>query len=423
MYKMAESNSSNESPRFFFQIPENIGERINLNGNIPYNVGQTVSGLMPRIVSMGPNQHRTPASRSGHTTTSGLQNVTPISEPSFVVNIGSDNPFINTLPQDASGQHGHLHRLHIHDENQNEDEDGQNNNDQSDRRLDIKMLLMNSGIFILILFVRLMSDHVLGFLVFIGLAGTFFYANMTLQRAVHEASLRDSNTGRNILSFLWVTLFLSANICCVFYVFRDQKLWNLLIFSLPAVWSADIWLFMWVVIVTDFIVKFLTMIIKSLLSMLPVSHKKRGKLHMFTEHLMQFYRLLLPTVPWFHFLFDGQSWLFGGVLTILYSLFKINQVFGKFKEVKNAFLRLKLDVSYGVRPSSTDMKTSDEAMCPICQDNYKDPVMLNCKHIFCESCVSVWFDREKTCPMCRAQIHTESPLWKDGSTSIYIQWY
>ncbi|KAJ8312130.1 hypothetical protein KUTeg_009503 [Tegillarca granosa] len=412
---MAESNSSNESPRFFFQIPENIGERINLNGNIPYNVGQTVSGLMPRIVSMGPNQHRTPASRSGHTTTSGLQNVTPISEPSFVVNIGSDNPFINTLPQDASGQHGHLHRLHIHDENQNEDEDGQNNNDQSDRRLDIKMLLMNSGIFILILFVRLMSDHVLGnfvlapildysrqntgrkissipttwFLVFIGLAGTFFYANMTLQRAVHEASLRDSNTGRNILSFLWVTLFLSANICCVFYVFRDQKLWNLLIFSLPAVWSADIWLFMWVVIVTDFIVKFLTMIIKSLLSMLPVSHKKR------------FYRLLLPTVPWFHFLFDGQSWLFGGVLTILYSLFK----------------------SYGVRPSSTDMKTSDEAMCPICQDNYKDPVMLNCKHIFCESCVSVWFDREKTCPMCRAQIHTESPLWKDGSTSIYIQWY
>ena len=45
------------------------------------------------------------------------------------------------------------------------------------------------------------------------------------------------------------------------------------------------------------------------------------------------------------------------------------------------------------------------------------------QHIFCESCVSVWFDREKTCPMCRTQIHAENPQWKDGSTSVHIQWY
>lgn len=162
---MAESNSSNENARSFFQIPENIGERINLNGNIPYNVGQTMSGLMPRIVSSssaGPYQHRTPATRSGHTTTPGLQNVTPVSEPSVVLNIGSDNPFMNRLSQDVPGQHGHFHHVHMPDENQNEDEDGQNDNDQLGRRLDFKMLLMNSGIFILILFIRLMSDHVLG---------------------------------------------------------------------------------------------------------------------------------------------------------------------------------------------------------------------------------------------------------------------
>jgi hypothetical protein len=30
--------------------------------------------------------------------------------------------------------------------------------------------------------------------------------------------------------------------------------------------------------------------------------------------------------------------------------------------------------------------------------------MLQCKHIFCEDCVSTWFDRDTTCPMCRAKV-------------------
>lgn len=44
------------------------------------------------------------------------------------------------------------------------------------------------------------------------------------------------------------------------------------------------------------------------------------------------------------------------------------------------------------------------------------------QHIFCENCVSLWFDREKTCPMCRAQI-TDDPEWRDGSTNPSLQWY
>ena len=38
------------------------------------------------------------------------------------------------------------------------------------------------------------------------------------------------------------------------------------------------------------------------------------------------------------------------------------------------------------------------------QDVYQEPTMLHCKHIFCEECVATWFDRDTTCPMCRAQV-------------------
>ena len=58
---------------------------------------------------------------------------------------------------------------------------------------------------------------------------------------------------------------------------------------------------------------------------------------------------------------------------------------------------------YGKSPSHDEVKATG-GTCPICHDNLSEPTKLHCKHIFCEECVSTWFDREKTCPMCRAQV-------------------
>lgn len=43
------------------------------------------------------------------------------------------------------------------------------------------------------------------------------------------------------------------------------------------------------------------------------------------------------------------------------------------------------------------------------------------QHTFCEECISLWFNREKTCPLCRTVISDHVNKWKDGATSMHLQ--
>ncbi|KAI5670347.1 hypothetical protein M9H77_10711 [Catharanthus roseus] len=61
-------------------------------------------------------------------------------------------------------------------------------------------------------------------------------------------------------------------------------------------------------------------------------------------------------------------------------------------------------------------------LCAICQEKMHAPILLRCKHIFCEDCVSEWFERERTCPLCRALVRpADLRSFGDGSTSLFIQ--
>ena len=49
----------------------------------------------------------------------------------------------------------------------------------------------------------------------------------------------------------------------------------------------------------------------------------------------------------------------------------------------------------------------EDMSCPICLENMKDVdrcLKLDCGHIFCEKCIYKWFERKKTCPVCKVYL-------------------
>lgn len=49
--------------------------------------------------------------------------------------------------------------------------------------------------------------------------------------------------------------------------------------------------------------------------------------------------------------------------------------------------------------------------------------LLSPQHVFCEECLCLWLDRERTCPLCRSVAVDTLRCWKDGATSAHLQVY
>eukprot|EP00002_Diphylleia_rotans_P018089 TRINITY_DN3504_c0_g1_i7.p1 TRINITY_DN3504_c0_g1~~TRINITY_DN3504_c0_g1_i7.p1 ORF type:complete len:109 (-),score=26.88 TRINITY_DN3504_c0_g1_i7:195-521(-) len=71
---------------------------------------------------------------------------------------------------------------------------------------------------------------------------------------------------------------------------------------------------------------------------------------------------------------------------------------------------------------SLDQLDEEERACPICQDSeMTNPISLRCKHVFCEDCITQWFENNPTCPICRAVVRTNpTKAHMDGSTSVMM---
>ncbi|XP_072406192.1 zinc-binding protein A33-like isoform X2 [Chiloscyllium punctatum] len=51
---------------------------------------------------------------------------------------------------------------------------------------------------------------------------------------------------------------------------------------------------------------------------------------------------------------------------------------------------------------------TEEAICPICLDFFTDPVILECGHNFCRSCISQCWKKKMNCPQCRQKCAKKS---------------
>ncbi|XP_038619301.1 RING finger and transmembrane domain-containing protein 2 [Tachyglossus aculeatus] len=276
--------------------------------------------------------------------------------------------------------------------------------------------------FILILLAKACFQHKLGIAVCIGMASTFAYANSTLREQV---SLKEK---RSVLVTFWILAFLSGNTLYVLYTFSSQPLYNSLVILKANPESPDFFELLWILGIGDFILKYITIALKCLVVALPkilLAVKSKGKFYLLIEELSQLLRSLVPIQLWYKYILgDGPSgsYFLGGVLIVLYSLCKSFDICGRVGSVRKALKFLCTPQSYGVRATSQQCNEAGD-VCAICQAEFREPLILLCQHVFCEECLCLWFDRERTCPLCRSVAVETLRSWKDGTTSAHLQVY
>ncbi|XP_042263293.1 nuclear factor 7, ovary-like [Thunnus maccoyii] len=56
-------------------------------------------------------------------------------------------------------------------------------------------------------------------------------------------------------------------------------------------------------------------------------------------------------------------------------------------------------------------RSEEDLCCPVCQDVFRDPVLLSCSHSFCKDCLKSWWRQKLTreCPVCKRRSSREQP--------------
>ncbi|XP_073735648.1 E3 ubiquitin-protein ligase RNFT1 isoform X4 [Callorhinus ursinus] len=134
--------------------------------------------------------------------------------------------------------------------------------------------------YILILGVKLVMQHITGISLGIGLLTTFMYANKSI---VNQVFLRERCSK---IQCAWLLVFLAGSSVLLYYTFHSQSLYYSLIFLNPTLDNSSFWEVLWIVGITDFILKFLFMGLKCLILLMPsfiMPFKSKGYWYMLLE--------------------------------------------------------------------------------------------------------------------------------------------
>ncbi|GIL55182.1 hypothetical protein Vafri_10779 [Volvox africanus] len=144
------------------------------------------------------------------------------------------------------------------------------------------------------------------------------------------------------------------------------------------------------------------------------------------ERAVVLYRTVLPGPVWYGYLLRGGGFspvvasLFCGFYLVLKASYVVAQSRLFALALKTATRRGPLYGAYVGTGSGGEEGTF--GACPVCQDPVNTPVRLNCGHIFCEECILEWLERDRTCPMCRAEVRPAGlPSCSDGASPLLPQ--
>ncbi|KAF7028052.1 hypothetical protein CFC21_040028 [Triticum aestivum] len=275
--------------------------------------------------------------------------------------------------------------------------------------------------FTLLLLVVFIRQHLQGFFVTIWIAAVMFKSNDILRK---QTALKGE---RKMLILVGITILFVVHVSGVYWCYKNGDLIRPLV-MLPPKEIPPFWHAIFVILVNDTMVRQTAMIMKCLLLMYyrntkGRSYRRQGQMLTLVEYFLLLYRALLPAPVWYRFFLNKEyGSLFSSLTTGLYLTFKLTSVVEKIQSFFTSLRALSHeDFHYGSYATSEQVAAAGD-MCAICQEKMHVPILLRCKHVFCEDCVSEWFERERTCPLCRALVKpADLRSFGDGSTSLFFQ--
>ncbi|XP_020171367.2 uncharacterized protein [Aegilops tauschii subsp. strangulata] len=275
--------------------------------------------------------------------------------------------------------------------------------------------------FTLLLLVVFIRQHLQGFFVTIWIAAVMFKSNDILRK---QTALKGE---RKMLILVGITILFVVHVSGVYWCYKNGDLIRPLV-MLPPKEIPPFWHAIFVILVNDTMVRQTAMIVKCILLMYyrntkGRSYRRQGQMLTLVEYFLLLYRALLPAPVWYRFFLNKEyGSLFSSLTTGLYLTFKLTSVVEKIQSFFTSLRALShKDFHYGSYATSEQVAAAGD-MCAICQEKMHVPILLRCKHVFCEDCVSEWFERERTCPLCRALVKpADLRSFGDGSTSLFFQ--
>ncbi|KAI3817874.1 hypothetical protein L1987_11674 [Smallanthus sonchifolius] len=301
---------------------------------------------------------------------------------------------------------------------------GSHSDSSSQQRYDMQQVsrwieqILPFSLLLLIVFIR---QHLQGFFVTIYVTAFLYKSNDILQK---QTALK----GERKLSVLagYFIVFL-LHVIGVYWWYQNDDLCYPL-FMVPPRAIPPFWHAIFTIIVNDTMVRQAAMAIKLVLLMYYRNGKghnfrRQGQMLTLVEYALLLYRAFLPAPVWYRFFLNKEyGSLFSSLTTGLYLTFKLTSIVEKVGSLWSALKALsRKDVHYGSYATPEQVIEAGD-LCAICQEKMQAPVLLRCKHIFCEDCVSEWFERERTCPLCRSVVKpADLRSFGDGSTSLFFQ--
>ncbi|XP_045611183.1 RING finger and transmembrane domain-containing protein 2 isoform X2 [Procambarus clarkii] len=396
------------------------------SGDSPVRHSPNIPGISALSQLAHPEQHTSNHTAENVTASSGASNATE-NESSFTISAEA-NPLLSNGNSDVAAPVGEIGN--VADTTGGDGTGASPNRDgESLTELLSQFPEVRSGllvawqycIFFFIILAKAVFDHVTGLMVILTLIVGFLWSNNIVKKAVAQQGRRP------IKPLLALLVNLPAGVFFLYYSYRNDKLFYSALLIPPDHEGYGVMDLMWIVIVSDYVLKLVTVLVKTVITLMPHSimhYQNRGKYFLVVEMGSQLYRSLAPIQPWLSYLLDGYAGprkVLGVFLSATYMVCKGPDIVAKMKCFQSAIVKFIHSVNYGCTPSKSQLEDAG-GLCPICHDDFLLPTMLRCKHIFCEQCVVTWFDRERTCPMCRTQV-ADDPAWRDGSTSHFLQLY